>query len=67
MKAKVGIGKRDDGEGFGLDVELTANLPGVPADVARKLVDQAHIVCPYSHLARKGLDVRLNVAEAQIA
>jgi len=63
VTAAVGIGKRDDGEGFGLDVALTIALPGIDAALARALVDQAHIVCPYSHLARRGLDVRLALAD----
>ncbi|WBY07756.1 organic hydroperoxide resistance protein [Sphingomonas sp. 7/4-4] len=62
VTAAVGIGKRDDGQGFGLDVALTIVLPGVDPEVARELVDQAHVVCPYSHLARNGLDVRLSLA-----
>jgi Ohr subfamily peroxiredoxin len=62
VTAQVGIGARDDGGGFGLDVELTIALPGVEREVAEKLVAAAHIVCPYSHATRNGLDVRLNVA-----
>ena len=62
VTAAVGIGKRDDGQGFGLDVALTVALPGVDPAIARELVDQAHIVCPYSHLARNGLAVRLSLA-----
>jgi Ohr subfamily peroxiredoxin len=62
VTAAVGIGKRDDGQGFGLDVALTIALPGIDAAVARELVDQAHIVCPYSHATRGGLDVRLSLA-----
>ncbi|WP_423605373.1 organic hydroperoxide resistance protein [Sphingomonas sp. MS122] len=62
VTAAVGIGKRDDGQGFGLDVALRIALPGVEPEVARDLVDQAHVVCPYSHLARTGLDVRLSLA-----
>ncbi|CAH0187881.1 organic hydroperoxide resistance protein [Roseomonas sp. CECT 9278] len=62
VTAAVGIGRRDDGQGFGLDVALTIALPGVDPAVARALVDQAHIVCPYSHATRGGLDVRLSLA-----
>ncbi len=62
VTAAVGIGKRDDGQGFGLDVELTIALPGVDAATAREIVDQAHIVCPYSNATRNGLDVRLKLA-----
>jgi len=46
---------------FGLDVELTISLPGLERDVAQAIVDQAHIVCPYSDATRKGLDVRLKL------
>jgi Ohr subfamily peroxiredoxin len=63
VTAAVGIGKRVDGQGFGLDVELTIALPGVDEEIARQLVDQAHVVCPYSHATRNGLDVRLTLAD----
>lgn len=62
VTAAVGIGPRDDGAGFGLDVALTISLPGVEPAVARELVDAAHIVCPYSHATRNGLDVKLSLA-----
>src|SRR6187549_1002210 len=39
VTAAVGIGKRDDGQGFGLDVALTVALPGVDPAIARELVD----------------------------
>lgn len=63
VTAAVGIGPRDDGQGFGLDVALTIALPGLDPAQARELVDQAHIVCPYSHATRNGLEVRLTLAE----
>lgn len=62
VTATVGIGPRDDGEGFGLDVALAVSLPGLDRDTAQKVVDQAHIVCPYSHATRNGLDVRITLA-----
>ncbi|MEA1672160.1 organic hydroperoxide resistance protein [Nitrospirillum sp. BR 11163] len=62
VSAKVGIGPREDGTGFGLDVALTITLPGIDSETANSLVQQAHIVCPYSHATRGNLDVRLNVA-----
>lgn len=62
VTAAVGIGKRDDGQGFGLDVTLTIKIPGVESALAHELVQQAHIVCPYSHATRNGLDVKLVVA-----
>lgn len=61
VTADVGIGPRDDGQGFGLDVALTVSLPGIDRETAQAIVDQAHIVCPYSHATRNGLDVRITL------
>lgn len=63
VTASVGIGPREDGQGFGLDVALTIALPGIDPVLGRELVDAAHIVCPYSHATRDGLDVRLTLAD----
>ncbi len=62
VSATVGIGPRDDGAGFGLDVALTVSLPGLERRLSSQLVQEAHASCPYSHLAREGLDVRLTIA-----
>jgi lipoyl-dependent peroxiredoxin len=61
VTATVGIGPRDDGKGFGLDVALSVTLPGIEAAPARELVDAAHIVCPYSEATRSNLDVRISI------
>jgi len=61
VTATVGIGPRDDGTGFGLDVALAVSLPGVDKAKAEDLVQKAHIVCPYSEATRSNLDVRLSV------
>jgi osmotically inducible protein OsmC len=60
VSASVGIGPRDDGQGFELDVALSVALPGIERVVAEDLIAQADIVCPYSHLARNGTAVRLD-------
>lgn len=62
VTADVGIGPRDDGTGFGLDVALTVSVPGVDRAVAEDLVRKAHVVCPYSHATKGNIDVRLEVA-----
>lgn len=62
VSAEVGIGQRDDGQGFALAVALQVSLPGLDADTAADLIEAAHQVCPYSHLARNGIDVRLSLA-----
>ncbi|GLK68282.1 organic hydroperoxide resistance protein [Hansschlegelia plantiphila] len=62
VAAKVGIGPRDDGQGFGLAVSLTVTIPGLDHAQAEDLAAKAHVVCPYSHLAKAGLDVGVSVA-----
>lgn len=59
---EVGIGARDDGEGFGLEVTLTIHVPGLEKSVVEDLVQKAHIVCPYSHTTRGNIPVTLKVA-----
>jgi osmotically inducible protein OsmC len=58
VTAEVGIGK--EGEGFGLKVTLRVELPdSVDAEAGRKLVEQAHQVCPYSNATRGNIEVNL--------
>jgi Ohr subfamily peroxiredoxin len=61
VTATVGIGPRDDGTGFGLDVDLAVSLPGIDREQAGDLVAKAHVVCPYSHATRGNIDVRPHV------
>lgn len=63
ITAKVGIGPIPTG--FALRVQLDIDLPGLPQAQAQSLVDQAHIVCPYSNATRGNIDVILNVTGAQ--
>jgi osmotically inducible protein OsmC len=60
VKAEVGIGPRSEG-GFGIDVELTITLPGLPRADAEALVEKAHQVCPYSNATRNTVPVRLTI------
>lgn len=62
VTADVGIGKRDDGEGFGLKVTLTAKVPGMDVEEIKDLMDRAHIVCPYSHATMGNIEVNLVAA-----
>ncbi|MGW7241016.1 organic hydroperoxide resistance protein [Streptomyces sp. NPDC054804] len=57
VTAKVGLGKNE--EGFGIIVEVSAEIPGVDELVARHLVEQAHGVCPYSKATRGNISVTL--------
>jgi len=60
ITGKVGIGQIPGG--FGLEVELNINLPGLDKAEAEELVAKAHQVCPYSNATRGNIDVRLNVS-----
>ena len=60
VHSMVGIGGRSEG-GFGLDIELRVELPGLPKDQAEALVEKAHQVCPYSNATRNNVPVRLSV------
>ncbi|CAM5649323.1 organic hydroperoxide resistance protein [Streptomyces sp. HUAS 31] len=58
VTAEVGIGKQ--GEGFGLKVTLRVELPDtLDEETGRKLVEQAHQVCPYSNATRGNIEVDL--------
>jgi Ohr subfamily peroxiredoxin len=61
VTAVVGIGP--DGPAYALAVELTVALPAAgDAESARKAVDLAHQVCPYSRATRGNVDVRLTLS-----
>jgi Ohr subfamily peroxiredoxin len=60
VTAKVGIGPDGQG-GFGLKVDLEAELPDVEREVAEDLVAKAHEVCPYSNATRGNIEVSLTV------
>lgn len=62
VTSTVGIGPRDDGTGFGLEVALEIKVPGLDRAKAEDLVAKANVVCPYSHATHGNIDVRLSVA-----
>jgi Ohr subfamily peroxiredoxin len=57
----VGIGPNGAG-GLGLTVAIEAELPGVDEATAQKLMDAAHLVCPYSNATRGNVEVTLTIA-----
>jgi len=61
VTAKVSIGQIENG-GFGLAVELHANIPGVSIEEAQSLIEKAHQVCPYSNATRGNIEVNLTVS-----
>lgn len=61
VTAHVTLMLEDDG-GFRLAAELDAAIPGLSSDIARQLVDKAHLVCPYSKATRGNIEVGLKAA-----
>jgi lipoyl-dependent peroxiredoxin len=61
VTAKIGIGPRDDGKGFGITGDLEISIPGFERAQAEELVQKAHIVCPYSDATRGNIPVTLKV------
>lgn len=61
VTAHVSIGQNGEG-GFGLAVELHANIPGVSETEAQALIEKAHAVCPYSNATRGNIEVTLTVS-----
>lgn len=59
VTGKVGIGPKPTG--FGIEVELVIDLPGLARSDAEELVNRAHIVCPYSDATRGNVDVTLTI------
>ena len=49
--------------GFGIEAELTIAAPGIDRELLQTLVDQAHVVCPYSNATRGNIDVTLLIAD----
>lgn len=48
-------------DGYSLQARLNISLPGLQKEDARKLVDLAHTVCPYSKAIRGNVDVEINL------
>lgn len=59
IEGEVGIGPLPTG--FGIEATLNIHLVGMDSAEAQKLVDAAHIVCPYSNATRGNIDVTLNI------
>jgi Ohr subfamily peroxiredoxin len=50
------------GVGFGLAVELVADIPELPREQAEALLQAAHQVCPYSNATRNNIAVDIRLA-----
>lgn len=61
VTAHVGVGPREDGGGFGLEVALDVKLPGVDKAKAEDITTKAHVVCPYSHATKGNIKVTTRI------
>ena len=59
IDGEVGIGPIPTG--FGIEVTLNIHLEGMDQIEAEKLVEAAHIVCPYSNATRNNINVDLKI------
>ena len=62
VDADVGIGQIPNG--FGIKVDMAISIPGMDRAEAEKLVEAAHVVCPYSNATRGNIEVKLVVPAA---
>jgi len=60
VSALVKLGMTDE-EDLQLSVVLDCFLPDVDVETGEKLVNEAHVVCPYSRATRDNIDVTLNL------
>ena len=65
VDAEVDLGSTA-GEYF-IRARLYVSLPGIDPDIARKLVEEAHRICPYSRSTHGNIDVVTNVVQASAA
>jgi osmotically inducible protein OsmC len=59
VTGKVGFGPTS--AGYGIDVQLDIELPGMARDKAEEVVNKAHAICPYSNATRGNIPVTLNL------
>jgi Ohr subfamily peroxiredoxin len=60
IDAEVDLGPA--GEGYALAARLNVSLPGVDREVAQRLMEAAHQVCPYSRATHGNIAVATNLA-----
>ncbi len=59
VDAEVDLGTTDGA--YFLQARLNVRLPGLDAELARTLVEEAHQTCPYSKATRGNIAVELNI------
>ena len=65
VDAEVDLGMSDGG--YLIQARLNVSLPGIGTDTAQKLVDAAHLECPYSKATHGNINVETNLVDAEAA
>ncbi|RUM26840.1 organic hydroperoxide resistance protein [Rhizobium vallis] len=60
VDAEIDLGTGNGG--YFLQARLKVSMPGIEADVAKAIIEEAHQTCPYSKATRGNIDVDLIVA-----
>jgi lipoyl-dependent peroxiredoxin len=60
VDAEIDLGTTDGA--YFIQARLNVSLPGLPRDVAQKVVEGAHQNCPYSKATRNNIDVTITLA-----
>ncbi len=61
VTANISFGKTEEGD-FQLAAELDIYLPNLTdIELGEKLVNEAHVICPFSRATRDNIDVTLNL------
>lgn len=62
VRTRVGIGP--EGDSFALAVDIEAVIPGVDLDLAQRLLERTHELCPYSKATRGNVPVTVKAVES---
>ena len=65
VDAEVDLGT--DHAGYGIAARLNVNLPGIEHEVAERLADAAHELCPYSRATHGNIEVATNIVSTSAA
>ena len=65
VDAEVDLGTTNGG--YFIQVRLNVSLPGIEREVAQKLVDAAHLECPYSKATHGNINVVTNLIDTVAA
>ncbi|WP_339702081.1 organic hydroperoxide resistance protein [uncultured Marixanthomonas sp.] len=60
VTATIGIGKTEKGN-LQLEATLDCYIPGVDVETGEDLVNEAHVICPFSRATRDNITVTLNL------